>query len=113
LLTDDELAALKEQDRINRQSLEEALRRGLVNSANGGVSTNDLVDRLGVDDAERGLLGEGKSIKGMNSWNLQANSSLNMESKIQGLRNRLFLKYMAIDFEFFNVNDIRYRATAD
>ena len=28
---------------------------------------------------------------------------------IQGLRNRLFLKYAGIDYEFYNVYDIRYR----
>lgn len=28
---------------------------------------------------------------------------------IQGLRNRLMLKYAGIDYEFFNVYDLRYR----
>jgi hypothetical protein len=28
---------------------------------------------------------------------------------IQGLRNRLMLKYSGIDYEFFNVYDLRYR----
>ena len=28
---------------------------------------------------------------------------------IQGLRNRLFLKYAGIDYEYYNVYDIRYR----
>ena len=28
---------------------------------------------------------------------------------IQGLRNRLFLKYAGIDYEFYNVYDMRYR----
>ena len=28
---------------------------------------------------------------------------------IQGLRNRLLLKYAGIDYEFFNVVDLRYR----
>jgi hypothetical protein len=28
---------------------------------------------------------------------------------IQGLRNRLFLKYAGIDYEFYNVYDLRYR----
>lgn len=29
---------------------------------------------------------------------------------LQGLRNRLFLKYLAVDYEFYNVQDIRYRS---
>lgn len=29
---------------------------------------------------------------------------------LQGLRNRLFLKYLGVDYEFYNVNDIRYRS---
>jgi hypothetical protein len=28
---------------------------------------------------------------------------------IQGLRNRLFLKYAGIDYEYYNVYDQRYR----
>lgn len=30
---------------------------------------------------------------------------------IQGLRNRLFLKYAAIDYEFYNIYDLQYRTT--
>jgi hypothetical protein len=30
---------------------------------------------------------------------------------IIGMRNRLYLKYLGIDYEFFNVYDMRYRDT--
>ena len=37
-------------------------------------------------------------------------SALSMRGAyVLGLRNRLFLKYMGIDYEFYNVHDIRYR----
>lgn len=28
---------------------------------------------------------------------------------LQGIRNRLFLKYAGIDYEYYNVHDLRYR----
>lgn len=34
------------------------------------------------------------------------------DDRLQGLRNRLFLKYIGVDFEFYNTSDMRYRRTA-
>ena len=33
-------------------------------------------------------------------------------TRIQGVRNRLFLKYLGVDFEHYNTEDMRYRGGA-
>jgi hypothetical protein len=38
--------------------------------------------------------------------------SANVAERLQGLRNRLFLKYIGVDYEFYNVYDMRYRGGA-
>lgn len=37
--------------------------------------------------------------------------SLDGAERTQGLRNRLVLKYVGIDYEYYNTDDMRYRST--
>ena len=54
-------------------------------------------ESYGTTNSSTGAVGSGSTVTGV---------------MIQGLRNRLFLKYSAIDYEFYNIYDLQYRTMA-
>ena len=82
----------------------------LLSSLNGS-SSNALSEIATVSDVMR----EARSVavaSNTNNYGTVAAGSTVTGAMIQGLRNRLFLKYSGIDYEFYNVYDLQYRTTA-
>ena len=79
-------------------------RCGLYITIGTGIGTA-LVLEGELHDARADLLNQVQQMRRNNDGRaLSASGAL-----IQGLRNRLFLKYAGIDYEFYNVYDMRYR----
>lgn len=93
------------QQQINNQALLEGVQSGAVDERNGAVKTGDLAGTSGGPFA-----GDPAYSSGQN-WNLLG-APPGFGDRVRGLRNRLFLKYLGIDYEYYNVQDVRYRSAA-
>ena len=93
------------QQQLNNQALLEGVERGTVDERGGAVKVGDL------DGTTGGPFAGDPAHSANPNWNLLGDPP-GFGDRVRGLRNRLFLKYLGIDYEYYNVQDVRYRSAA-
>lgn len=79
-----------------------------LTAAAGGAVSTAAREATTVASAAR----EARSLAAWSNAASLRGRRLSGDDRLQGLRNRLFLKYIGVDFEFYNTRDMRYRSTA-